>query len=384
MSGEEHLLDEIKRYVGFDHRDEGLLAGLRARVQPRIESIVDDFYESILRHPGAKRSVTGGMEQLRRLHSTLSSWLDSGFSGPWDLSYYERRALIGRRHVQIDLPQQYMFTAIDVVRRHLMDVVIDTSADRETGRAEIHAVNKLLDMELAIMLHTYREDYLLRMQKSERLATYGQLVASIGHELRNPLAVIDSSLYLLRKRLGDNERAVRHVDKIESQVRVSTRIINDLLDIVRDRPAVLRPVDVASLVATAAEAAGMLGGGRLVVDVPADLPRLHADFDQLRQVLLNLLSNAADAAGPEGEIRLLARVDDGHLELTVNDSGPGIAPGIAARLFEPLVTTKKLGIGLGLPLCKRLVEHAGGTLRLGTGPLSGAAFVVRLPLEAKA
>src|SRR5690606_17599429 len=116
----------------------------------------------------------------------------------------------------IDLPQQYMFTAVNVIRGHIKDVILDTAPDRELMRAELHAVDKLLDMELAIMLHTYREDYLLRMQKTERLATFGQLVASIGHELRNPLGVMESSLFLLRGKAGDDPKVTRHLDRIEA------------------------------------------------------------------------------------------------------------------------------------------------------------------------
>ena len=86
------------------------------------------------------------------------------------------------------------------------------------------------------MLHTYREDLLSRATRSERLATFGQLVGSIGHELRNPLGVIESSLFLLRGRAGDDDRVKKHLDRIGEQVRLSNQIISGLLDMVRDRP----------------------------------------------------------------------------------------------------------------------------------------------------
>lgn len=377
----EHLFDEIKRYVGFGPEDEALLRALKPRVAPHVYRIIDDFYDHILGHSGARGSITGGDAQVQRLKGTLRGWMDGLFTGPWDMEYYELRAKIGRRHVQIDLPQQYMFTAVNVIRGHIKDVIIDSATDRESMRRDMHAVDKLLDMELAIMLHTYREDYLLRMQKTERLATFGQLVASIGHELRNPLGVMESSLFLLRGRIAADERVTRHLDKIETQIRVSNRIISDMLDIVRDRPVSRRGVAPEELIRSSLEMApSTVASVKLVNSVGADLPRVFVDPDQVRQIFVNLIANAADAAGEGGEVRILARPVDDVVELVVSDSGPGIDPAIRTRLFEPLVTTKQKGIGLGLPLCRRIAERNGGSISVTAGPLPGAAFAVRLPV----
>src|SRR5438477_4934393 len=89
------------------------------------------------------------------------------------------------------------------------------------------ALGKILDLELAIMLHTYREDLLAQQAKSERLATFGQMVGFIGHELRNPLGVIESSLYILKGRTGGDERAAKHADRIAEQVGLANRIVTD-------------------------------------------------------------------------------------------------------------------------------------------------------------
>ncbi len=377
-SRDEHLFDEMKRYVGFGPEDEARLHAVRPRALPHIGRLIDDFYDHILNHPGAKNAITGGDAQVQRLKGTLRGWLTEFFQGPWDEAYYERRARIGRRHVQINLPQQYMFTAVNVIRGHVANVILDSAASPEDARAELHAVDKLLDMELGIMLHTYREDYLLAMQRSERLATFGQLVASIGHELRNPLGVMESSLFLLRGRVGGDEKVTRHLDKIEAQIQLSNRIVTDLLDIVRDRPAKRHAVQVAAVIEAASEGLNRPEGSKLEVKLGA-LPPAHVDPDQLRQLLANLLQNAFDAAGPGCEVRVDGRADGGRVVLRVSDSGPGIDPSIRARLFEPLVTTKVRGIGLGLALCRRLAERNGATLALVEGgPLPGATFELRL------
>lgn len=381
MANREHLFDEIKRYVNFDENDEELLRALRERVRPHVFRIIDDFYDHILGHSGARGSITGGDAQVERLKGTLRAWMDGLFAGPWDYEYYELRARIGRRHVQIDLPQQYMFTAVNVIRGHISDVILDSAENLDAARRELHAVDKLLDMELAIMLHTYREDYLSRMQQNERLATFGQLVASIGHELRNPLGVMESSLFLLRGRVGTDERVVRHLDRIETQIRVSNRIISDMLDIVRDLPVDRRHVEVAGMIESALEALKAPPGVRLVTEIPEGLESVYVDPDQMRQVFLNVIANAFDAAGEGGEVQIRATGSAESVLILINDNGPGIDSSVRTRLFEPLVTTKSHGIGLGLSLCRRIAERNGASVRLATGPLPGAAFEIRLPLN---
>src|SRR4051812_14372474 len=123
MTGE-HLFDEIKRYIGFNETDEAHLLQLGPRIQPHIHRIIDDFYDHILNHSEAKQSITGGAAQVERLKVTLRAWMEKLFVGPWDLEYYELRAKIGQRHVQINLPQQYMFTAVEVIRGHIHDILL--------------------------------------------------------------------------------------------------------------------------------------------------------------------------------------------------------------------------------------------------------------------
>ena len=115
----EHLFDELKRYVGFTFDDEKRLSAMFPRLEPHFQAIIDDFYAHILNHSGARSAITGGDAQVERLKGTLVVWLGRVFRGPWDHAYFEQSARIGRRHVQISLPQQYMFTAVDVIRVYI-------------------------------------------------------------------------------------------------------------------------------------------------------------------------------------------------------------------------------------------------------------------------
>ena len=211
--------------------------------------------------------------------------------------------------------------------------------------------------------------------RSERLATFGQLVGSIGHELRNPLGVMESSLYILRGRLDAGDaRAQKHVGRIGEQLGIANTIISDLLDMIRDQPLHAERVQLREVV----EAAALQLHLPIGLESFAQLPEVSGDASQLRQVFVNLLQNAHEAGGPAGAVRLDAAADSAQVEVGVSDDGPGVDASVRARLFEPLVTTRQKGIGLGLALVKRIVERHGGTVAYEPRG-KGARFVVRLP-----
>src|SRR5436853_4712883 len=130
-----------------------------------------------------------------------------------------------------------MLGAMNVMRQQPNGVIDQTYIEQPARlRKSRVAVGKILDLELAIMLHPYREDLLSQQARAERLATFGQLVGSIGHELRNPLGVMESSLYILKARLPDDERVRKHVERLGQQLGIANSIITDLLDMIRDKP----------------------------------------------------------------------------------------------------------------------------------------------------
>jgi two-component system sensor histidine kinase HydH len=379
----ETLFEELKRYVHWDPADEAALRALHPIATPELTRIADLFYRRILEHDEARTALEGGESQVGRLKITLVAWMDSLLAGPWDEAYYQRRARIGRVHVRIALPQHYMFGAMNVLRQEL-EQVVDRHHPPESDQvpAARAALHKILDLELAIMLHTYREDLVAQYARSERLATFGQLVGSIGHELRNPLGVIETSLYILKGRALD-ERGLKHANRISEQVGIANQIVSDLLDMIRDRPLDREPVRIAELFESALSIIRVPPSVRLVAEGLVDLPEIAADASKLRQVLVNLIDNAIHAVGAEGEVKVIGRALPHQIVVAVEDSGPGVDPAIRGRLFEPLITTKAKGIGLGLPLVRRIVERHGGTVTCETAPTGGARFVVRLPLGAR-
>jgi signal transduction histidine kinase len=376
----ESVFEELKRYVRFGEGDERALRALHATATPRLGHVADVFYDRILTHEEARKALVGGESRVGQLRVTLCRWLDTLLSGPWDEAYWNDRYKIGRVHVRIGLPQHYMFGAMNVVRVELATLAYDAfHHDPEELQAVRNALGKILDLELAVMMHTYRDDLLAQQARVERLSTFGQLVGSIGHDLRNPLGVIETSLFILRGRIGQDERSVKHVDRIAEQLQIANGIISNLLDMIRSRPLAKEPVRLADLVKGAAEAVKRPEGVALALDGLEALPEVEGDPVQLRQVLVNLIENAVYAASPRGEVAVRGRGEAAAVELAIEDTGPGVDPATRRRLFEPLITTKERGVGLGLALVKRIAERHGGSVSYSDRPGGGARFTVRLP-----
>lgn len=382
---DETIFDELKRYVGFGPEDEAALRALYPVTMEHFTAVADVFYRRILEHEKARQALEGGESRVGHLKVTLAHWMDELLRGPWDQAYFERRCNIGRVHVRIKLPQHYMFGAMNILRLEFVRMVDAHKWPSDQDRIRVRAaLAKILDLELAIMLHTYREDLLKAQAASERLATFGQLVGSIGHELRNPLGVIETSLYILKNRplAHQDERAAKHLGRIAEQVDVANHIVTSLLDMIRDRPLARTRVQLAEAWAAAVADVQRPDGIRIEAHGLEGLPPVTGDATQLRQVFFNLLDNAVAALGEQGRIRLEARELDGALELVVEDTGPGVDASVRTRLFEPLMTTKVKGLGLGLPLVKRILERHGGSIRYAPREGVGARFVMRLPRAA--
>ena len=377
----ESLFEELKRYVDFSAADEATLRSLQPILSPHFQRFAEIFYERILNHPEARKALEGGESQVGRLKVTLVAWMGELLQGPWDDAYFEKRARIGRVHVRIALPQHYMFGAMNVLRREF-NQVIDATYHADLAKLSVArtSVSKIMDLELAIMLHTYREDLMAQQARVERLSTFGQLVGTIGHELRNPLAVMESSLHILKSRLQEDERIRKHMERIGEQIGMANGIITSLLDIIRDSPLSQQPVKLAEVVGRAVQVAAIPPGVALAVEGLSSLPEVQGDPDQLRQVFINLVQNAVQALpDAKGRVRIVGSASGGELQIAVEDDGPGVEKEIRRRLFEPLVTTKKKGVGLGLAWVKRVVERHGGTIAYEpAGP--GARFVIRLPV----
>lgn len=380
---EQQFLDELSAYIGFTAEHAASLRSVGPHVRPKFRSIVDRFYQAIFENPRVAAVFKGGAAQVERQKALLTDWLGGLFSGVYDAEYLRLRARIGRTHVRIRLDQRYMFGAMNIVRAGLHEALAEAPLEAEERALADLSVDKICDLELAIMLETYADDHLGRMRDSERLATLGQLSGFIGHELRNPLAVMETSLHLLKRRVPlEDERAQHHLNRLREQVTLSTGIISDLLELARDKPLERSAVtDLRAVMDAALHEVPKTPGVQFTFELAPDLPAPRVDEKQIRRVFVNLVTNAFQAllgrSGAQVVVRTLREGD--ALLLVVEDNGPGISDEVRHRLFEPLATTRAKGLGLGLALCRRIAEKHDGDIRALSSPtLGGARFEVRL------
>ena len=219
--------------------------------------------------------------------------------------------------------------------------------------------------------------------RREKLAMLGQLAGCVGHELRNPLGVMSNAVYFLEKITPDRKEAVdEYLKIIRSEIDTSQRIISDLFDFSRSKTPQREEVSAVELLRRSLERCAIPEKVLVELDLPENLSAVHVDPRQLGQVFENLVLNAAQAMPEGGSLRINAEEDRaaGLLRINLSDTGEGIAEEHMKSLFEPLFTTKKQGIGLGLVVAKGLVEINNGNIYAARGPGKGTTFTVTLPL----
>lgn len=261
----------------------------------------------------------------------------------------------------------------------------------EQRTADLARVNRLIEAEVAERRVTEAE---LRRTQSDlvqagKLAALGQMSAALSHEINQPLAAArnyaDSAAILLDR--GDIGRAKGNIEQILALIDRMAAIARHLRRVARKPETPLKDVVLAEAVT---EALAMLGprliGIAVAVTLPEDLPLVRGGPVRLQQVLVNLISNAADAVdGVEGaSIAIAARADGERVLVTVEDNGPGVPAAIADRIFDPFFTTKRVGagLGLGLSISYNIMKDFGGDLRVANLADGGAVFTVELAVAA--
>jgi len=217
--------------------------------------------------------------------------------------------------------------------------------------------------------------------KSERLAAIGQLASAVGHEIRNPLGVIKNSVYFLGLRLKDTDgKVTKHLRIIEKEVNSANLIVGDLLDFARRKPPVLQETDLNEILRTAASDSFIPGNIKLAMK-PGEMPRMFLDQEQLRRVFLNIILNAVQAMPDGGKLTIQTSKHDDSVRIEFTDTGVGIPEENLPKLFTPLFSTKAKGIGLGLTVCKQIIEAHDGNITVKSKVGEGSTFTIELPIR---
>ncbi len=310
------------------------------------------------------------------LDRAFRDWLTAGATGIHESEFRCRRRdgayiwLLDRTRLAFRTPEGRCSTLgvfVDITRQREAEAELSRHRQRFTEMVE----------ERTAELKQVQE----RLIAQEKLAMLGQVSGSIAHELRNPMGAVRNAAFFLRRsasdRLGDKE--TRHLDIMDNEIDQCDRIIESLLDYARGRKCEPRPCSVRGIVAQAAREVALPERIELDIRIPGNVPHVHADEGQIVRVLGNLLTNAAQAMPDSGRVTVFASCEDGRVSIAVADTGPGIEPTDLGRVFEPLFTTRKLGIGLGLAICKSFVEANSGMIAVESVPGQGTTFTVTLP-----
>jgi PAS domain S-box-containing protein len=221
-----------------------------------------------------------------------------------------------------------------------------------------------------------------RLIKAERMAAIGELATMVGHDLRNPLSAIQNACYFVKTKFvaSKDDKLRKMFEVVGKEIDHANRIVNDLLDFSRVVKPELKKVDLISSIQDALAQLKFPENITLATRF-SEVPAIEADPYQLRRVFQNIALNGAQAMSDGGELTVSARKNGDFVDVAFTDTGVGIPENNMAKLFTPFFTTKAQGVGLGLAICKNLVEGHDGRIEVRSKVGEGATFTVRLPIH---
>ncbi len=271
------------------------------------------------------------------------------------------------------------------------EVVLFGSTGRQVLMCRATVLRRMSDL---LHDHVIVFDDITTQIKAQRDAAWSEVARRLAHEIKNPLTPIQLSAERLRRKYlasmppEDARLLDRSTHTIVQQVEALKEMVKAFSDYARTPEIHLRPLNLNQLIQEVVDLYRGGDGPRFVTDLQADLPPVEADSGRMRQLLNNLIKNALETVAEKRDAEVTIRTcwrdeqDGRFMELRVEDNGPGIPDDVMAHLFEPYITTKPKGTGLGLAVVKKIVEEHNGLIRAENLPAGGACFIVRLPLAA--
>ncbi len=254
--------------------------------------------------------------------------------------------------------------------------------NHQLGRLAI-SLNELAQ-KYDIMQSRLKSQFRSELEKADRLASVGELAASMAHEIKNPVAGISNAIQVISSELDLSDEN-RHVfDEILTQTQRVNRAINNLLTYARPSPPELKKGNINSLIhSTNILLEGQMreGNVKLELNLDPDLPNFSFDCQQIQQVYVNISLNAIQAMPEGGKLGVETRHENGSVQISVSDTGAGIPDDILPGIFIPFFTTKHKGTGLGLAICQSIVQSHLGEIFVETTEDKGSVFEIRLPIN---
>jgi two-component system, LuxR family, sensor kinase FixL len=369
-----------------------LIAGPAARMLADLACQLQEIRQKQEINSGIINSATDAIVTINEDHVII------GYNqGAARMFGYSRAEALGQ-DLQIIIPPPYKEAHRDYVRRfvatreaRVIGKHVRLSAQRRDGQefpmsisfsvAEIRGNLYFTGVIRDITEYKEMED---RVIQSERLAAVGNTVTHIAHEIKNPLLIIGGFARQLLKVQGLDDKSRQKLHIIAEEVGHLEEMVAEMRDFVRRPAAQKRSGRLEALlddVQTLFQDAFAEHNIRMQRAADGPLPPVPFDYQQLRQVLINLFKNALEAMPRGGELTVATRVNGPYAEISVSDTGAGMLPEVLSNAFQPYFTTKEKGTGLGLAISQNIVREHGGAISVESTPGQGSTFTVQLPLE---
>ena len=226
------------------------------------------------------------------------------------------------------------------------------------------------------------EEKTKQLREAERLAAIGELAAMVGHDLRNPLMGIAGAVYYLKQKIGStaDEKIREMLSIIKECIDYSNKIVNDLLDYSGDVKLELEETNPRRITVEALSQISIPDNIKVINSVKAE-PMIKVDVNKIKRVIVNIVKNAIDAMPNGGTLKIKSRSVKGEWKISFSDTGAGMPEEIKEKLGKPLFTTKAKGMGLGLAICKRIVEAHEGSISVKSSLGKGTTLTLSIPLN---
>jgi two-component system sensor histidine kinase HydH len=382
------LIAEMERYTVVLRRELSQIhpaASLEAR-EATVRRVLGTVLDSqLLSRAREERELC-----IENLHAARARGLEVTRRADWALLVFGVVGAIGGTVTGFGLARS--------LRRELIELSVPIrsamgSLNEVVGPVQVFSTDNFAELDAALDSLAKRVAQVVeRLQSAERerirndqMAALGQLAAGLAHELRNPLTAMKTIVDAARREPVTDGLNARDLAVLDEEIQRLNRSLQSFLDYARPPATTKRLVDLRTI----AEKTRQLLAGRaeqqsisVCIEQPERPVEVEVDPEQLHQVLLNLLLNGFDAIGRDGQVTLrIAQDAQGCAVITVADSGPGIPQAVRDRVFEPFVSTKESGTGLGLTICRRIVEDHGGRIEAADCRAGGAIFTVKLPMS---
>jgi signal transduction histidine kinase len=395
-------------------RDLENLGQLAPLLEKHADGFVAAFYRHLLSFEGP-RSLLSDPDVKERLLVKQRDYLLSLAQPGLDASYFSRRLAVGATHVRVGLEPRYYLGAYSLYLRLLVPAILEQfQHDLPLAEQTIVSLQKLLMLDASIAVDSYialREERLAfqnrelasasleaerrwevehaasvdataRARAAEDLASLATIVAGLAHEIGTPMGVIQGHAELLESSVS-SERGRAQLRTIREQIERISHIIHTLLNMARPTGREDGPVDLALLMRDTLAFLGeklRMHGIRIQLDL-SEPAVIRGNSDKLQQVFINLVLNAVDAMEDQGRLTVKLRASEDTFEISLVDTGHGMAAETQARIFEPFFTTKEPGhgSGLGLAVVKGIVSDHGGTISVSSAPARGTEFRLTFP-----